>query len=78
VYLPEVRELYRDAELHFFACEREGCSVLRMEYRSKRPFAGLAEGLIRGCLAYFGDSASLQRLSGPSADDHTAIFVLTR
>lgn len=74
----EVRKLHDDVELPQFECERIGDTVLVMEYESKRPFADLAEGLIRESLEHFSDKAVLERHAGPSGDAHTARFVLTR
>jgi len=45
----EVRKLYPEAELPSFECEVPKPGCLRLTYRSRRPFAALAEGLIRGC-----------------------------
>jgi len=74
----EVRKLYSDAALPQFECVLEGDKRLVMDYRSERPFADLAEGLIRESLVYFDDSAELQREPGPTGDGHSARFVLTR
>lgn len=48
----EVRKLYPDAELPHFAVEEIDGGLL-MKYRSVRPLASFAEGLIIGCLKYF-------------------------
>lgn len=57
----EVRKLYPDAELPSFECSRAGADVLTMIYRSQRPFADLAEGLIRGCIAHFAEDIDVLR-----------------
>jgi len=49
----EVRKLYPDAELPTFTCDTSTPGRLTMLYRSSRPFADLAEGLIAGCIAHF-------------------------
>lgn len=54
-----VRSLYPEAELPSFNCERRGSEVLIMDYRSQRPFATLAHGMILGCLAYFNERGSV-------------------
>jgi len=61
----EVRKLYPDAELPAFETSREG-DALHMVYRSPRRMGDLAEGLIRGCGAHFGEALDLEReeLSG--------------
>jgi hypothetical protein len=57
----EVRKLYPDAQLPHVPVTRVDEHELVMEYRSERPFADVAEGLLRGCLAWFGERASLHR-----------------
>lgn len=55
----EVRKLYPDAELPGFtypACEP---GQLVMEYRSPRPMAAFAEGLVRATIKHFGDPLTL-------------------
>lgn len=56
-----VRKLYPDAELPTFEVERLDCGGICMEYRSPRPFADFAEGLINGCIKHFGGGLTLQR-----------------
>jgi hypothetical protein len=58
----EVRKLYPDAELPRFECTRSA-DGLRMVYRSPRHFGDLAEGLIRGAVAHFGDHLDMTRLN---------------
>lgn len=50
----EVHKLYPDAELPSFEVTRDGINKLEMIYRSKRPFADLALGLIQGCIEKYG------------------------
>lgn len=57
----EVRKLYPDAELPSFACQATQPGQLTVTYRSTRPFADLAEGLIRGCCQHFGEQVELLR-----------------
>jgi hypothetical protein len=73
----EVRKLYPDAELPSFEHERPDSRRLIMTYRSTRPFADLAEGLIRGCIAHFREPIELRREDLPApAGSHTR-FTLT-
>jgi hypothetical protein len=51
----EVRKLYPDADLPSFTYETADPRYLTMIYQSTRPFAALAEGLIMGCIAHFGE-----------------------
>jgi hypothetical protein len=62
----EVRKLYPDAELPAFSYSRPDARTLVMEYKSTRPLAALAEGLIQGCIAHFKDGVSFtaEDLSG--------------
>lgn len=74
----EVRKLYPDAELPGFDCHspRKGC--LEMTYRSTRPFATLAEGLIRGCIEHYGEPIDVQIEDLSGGEGTAARFVLTR
>ena len=58
----EVRKLYPDAELPTFACEGGGPVPLVMTYHSPRNFPDLAEGLILGCYAHFGQAVVVRRV----------------
>lgn len=76
----EVRKLYPDAELPTFDCTRPAPGRLTMLYRSQRPFADLAEGLMHGCVAYFGQDIEIRRedlATGPGGETR-ASFELTR
>src|SRR4051812_29975749 len=55
----DVRKLYPEAELPSFECDTSQPGCMRLTYRSSRPFAALAEGLIRGCLVHFGEAADI-------------------
>ena len=49
-----VRKIYDNTELpQFDVIERRQDTFIHLEYRSGRPFADLAEGLIYGCLAHY-------------------------
>jgi hypothetical protein len=73
----EVRKLYPDAELPQFTCERPSPGCLVMAYRSTRPFADLAHGLIRGCIDHFGEAIDVVREDVPGSGGTRARFVLT-
>jgi len=51
---------------------------LVMEYRSKRPFADVAEGLLRGTLAWFGERAELRRETLEADEARSARFRIIR
>ena len=74
-----VRKLYTDTELpHFDVKARDGDRALTLVYRSARPFADLAEGLIHGCLAHYGVTKdSSVRRHDDAADGTAATFTIT-
>ena len=51
---------------------------MEMIYHSSRPLADFAEGLIMGCLKYFGEQIDLEREDLPGENGTAARFVLTR
>ena len=74
----EVRKLYPDAELPSFVCHSPRPECLEMTYRSNRPFATLAEGLIRGCIGHYGEPIDMQMEDLSSGEGTAARFVLTK
>lgn len=73
----EVRRLYPDAELPSFTYERPSSDRLVMIYQSRRSLADLAEGLIHGAIAHFGEAVQVQR-DELSDNPQTTRFTLTR
>jgi hypothetical protein len=73
----EVRKLYPDAELPTFQVENPAPDKLILTYKSSRPFADLAEGLIRGCVEHFGENIDIHRHNLDTANT-SARFELTR
>jgi hypothetical protein len=57
----EVRKLYPDAELPTFETRLLDGDTLEMTYRSRRPFADLALGLIQGCVEHYGEDVSIEQ-----------------
>jgi hypothetical protein len=57
----EVLKLYPDAELPRFDVEHHDAQRLVMLYQSPRHFEDLAEGLMRGCVAHFGEPILITR-----------------
>jgi hypothetical protein len=74
----EVRKLYPDAELPTFACDTSTPGRFTMLYRSARPFADLAEGLITGCIAHFGEPIVVHRDDIANGHETYIRFVLTK
>ena len=57
----EVKKLYPEAELPTFEYRRLDDGSFVMVYRSRRPFADLAQGLIEGCIEYYNDPYKVER-----------------
>jgi hypothetical protein len=74
----EVRKLYPEAELPTFSYDVSQPGRLVLTYQSTRPFASLAEGLIRGCLAHFGEDANIQVEDLSDGAGTAARFVITQ
>jgi hypothetical protein len=74
----EVQKLHPEAHFPRFECVSRAPDGLEMTYRSSRPLADLAEGLIRGCIAYFGEPIGLTRDDIEAGDGRAARFVLER
>jgi hypothetical protein len=74
----EVRKLYPDAELPSFDCDTSQPGCLRLTYRSSRPFAVLAEGLIRGCIAHYGEAVDIAVEDLSDGTGTAARFLLTK
>lgn len=72
----EIRKLYPDAELPEFDCESKRSGSLVMTYRSERPFASLAEGLIKGCIAHYGNAVDMQVVDLSDGEGTSARFLL--
>ena len=51
---------------------------MRLTYQSTRPFAPLAEGLIRGCLAHFGEAADIEIEDLSAGAGTAARFLITQ
>lgn len=74
----EVRKLYPDAELPTFETVRAGTQQLTMIYRSKHPFATLAEGLIEGCLIHFQEKTTIDIVDCSAGQGTHVEFHITR
>ena len=67
----EVRKLYPDAELPSIICEHRSESEMVLTYRSTRPLAAFAEGLMLGAIAHFGETVEVTKTD--SAEDETYV-----
>ena len=74
----EVLKLYPDAELPRFEVELHDAQELRLLYKSKRHFEDLAEGLILGCIAHFGQAIAMRREAFGEGEQRKERFILTR
>src|SRR5262249_25405805 len=74
----EVRKLYPEAELPTFICETPRPDQLSLTYRSVRPFATLADGLIRGCIAHYGEPIEIGVEDLSEGAGTKARFLLTK
>ena len=72
----EVIKLYPDAELPKFEYNQEDSNTLAVHYKSTRPFADLAEGLILQTIEHFGESISLQQCG--EGTDFDRVFTLIK
>ena len=73
----EIRKLYPDAELPEIECQSTRSGSLHMTYRSTRPFASLAEGLIRGCIAHYGAHVDVETVDLSEGKRTSVRFLLT-
>ncbi len=73
----EVHKLYPDAQLPRFEYVTPKPGVLEMTYRSSRPFADLAEGMIQGCIRHYGESIDIVRVDLPESSGTAVRFILT-
>ncbi len=76
----EVRKLYADAELPRVMCKRIDADTLRVTYVSQRPFGDVAEGLMRGCIAYHDEAVHVERqnVEGVAGAWTRVEFILTK
>ncbi|MDQ8200945.1 heme NO-binding domain-containing protein [Pelagicoccus enzymogenes] len=74
----EVRKLYPEARLPHFECERPDKDTLIMSYSSNRPFAGVADGLIHGCIESFGETVAVDRQDHEVESGSASTFTLKR
>ena len=73
----EVQKIYPDAQLPGFDCAPTADGGLAMTYRSDRELPDLAEGLIRGCVAHFGDQIEIRREEVTGAAETSVRFLLS-
>ena len=72
----EVRKLYRDAELPALEFRHVEQNTWEMVYKSSRPFADLAHGLIEACLEHYQSPARIIRNDFPVEKGAEARFTI--
>ena len=75
---PEVLKLYPDAELPTFSAQRLNDDQLKLVYRSCRPFAHMAEGLILGCGDHYGEGLTVDLSHLNDNNDPRTDITITR
>ena len=73
----EVRKLYPDAELPNFTVEQPTKNHLRMRYESERRMSDFAHGLIEGCLAHYGETATIEK-TNVTEDETEVLFDIVK
>ncbi len=68
---PEVLKLHPDAKPPEFEFDRRSDKVLRMTYKSDRKLGVMAEGLIHGAAAHFGERVEISVVSGAGESETT-------
>jgi len=74
----EVRKLYPDADLPRFDFEFPEPEQMVLTYHSMRPFADLAQGMMEGCIAHFGEEIATEREDLSPMSGYTTRFLLIR
>ena len=74
----EVKKLYPDAKLPNFETTRNGNTTLTMVYKSRCPFADLAEGLINGCVDFYKETINITSADNNKKGEYSRIFTLMR
>jgi hypothetical protein len=74
----EVLKLYPDAELPNFNVHHPDSNSLVMTYKSSRPFAVLAQGLIKGAADYFSENISVAMIDLSNGEGNHARFELKK
>jgi hypothetical protein len=72
----EVKKLYPDAEFPSFRTHARNGSRLELDYRSCRPLAALAEGLIHGAADHFREPVEILQTRHEHADGAFIRFII--
>lgn len=74
----EVKKLYPEAVLPQFETCRHNADSLTMIYKSRCPFADLAEGLICGCIDFYKEQIDLTYVDKNTDGQYCREFILNR
>jgi hypothetical protein len=74
---PEVRKIYPGADVPEFDFDTSSEEVLVMGYQSPRKMCALAQGLIEGAAAYFGEEATVEQPRCMHRGDEKCVFRIT-
>ena len=74
---PDVAKLYPDARPPRFSFEDPGLGVLVMHYESARRLCSMAEGMIQGAAAHFGETVVLEHTDCMLRGEERCTFVAT-
>ena len=74
---PEVRKLYPGADVPDFGFDARAEDVLVMSYASSRKLCALAEGLIHGAAAHFGEEARIAQPECMLRGDRRCVLRIT-
>lgn len=74
----EVKKLYPDAELPTFETTMLDENTLELIYISKRPFANLAEGMIKECALYYKETVEIEVEDNSTDDGMNVRFLIKK
>ena len=74
----EVKKLYPDAELPSFEVVEHNAARFRIIYRSSRRLGDFCEGLMRGCLIHFGETAEITSKTLEDSPESVIEFIIER
>ena len=72
----ELLSLQPEAEFPSLKCRTLDGGAVEVEYRSPRYLAPMAQGMLQGCLDYFGASGSVSREDLPAAEGHASRLIV--
>jgi len=72
----ELLSLQPDAEFPSLECRALDGGAIEVEYRSPRNLAPMAQGMLLGCLDYFGASGSVSREDLPTPAGHACRLIV--